>query len=305
MQRVIGIHCCKHRLPRFSNGLGSRFTSWRRRQHSNSRDTTSTQTAKTDGACNRKPVLPPWIVDNPRTKAAIPILGNLAYITLASGFLCTDVLSLRGLLVCGYTGLVSYHALRPKPLLIPLRWSLFFVLVNGAMAIKFVMDEMPVVLSEEEEATYIQYFAPLTRKQFRRLIDLATIAEYHQGELLTRVNMPCDKLYLILEGTATMKGENGKHISVLQRGSFPNCMSFQRCGWDAKRRWSNDRDKNKPLNTSYATIKCEERVKCLVWDGTELLRLLDHESSENGGSMRLRLDHVGKYLFFVSGASID
>mmetsp|Transcript_34226 Transcript_34226/g.81881 ORF Transcript_34226/g.81881 Transcript_34226/m.81881 type:complete len:218 (+) Transcript_34226:601-1254(+) len=160
------------------------------------------------------------------------------------------------------------------------------------MAIKFVMDEMPVVLSEEEEATYIQYFAPLTRKQFRRLIDLATIAEYHQGELLTRVNMPCDKLYLILEGTATMKGENGKHISVLQRGSFPNCMSFQRCGWDAKRRWSNDRDKNKPLNTSYATIKCEERVKCLVWDGTELLRLLDHESSENGGSMRLRLDHV-------------
>lgn len=176
--------------------------------------------------------------------------------------------------------------------------------VNGAMAIKFVLDEMPVVLTEEEEATYTQYFAPLTRKQFRKLIDLATVAEFHHGDLLTRVNEPCDKLYFILEGTATMKGENGKHISALQVGSFPNCMSFQRCGWDAKRRWSHDRDKNKPLNTSYATIKCEERVKCLVWDGTKLLNLLEQESSENGGSMRLRLDHVGKYHVFIGGASI-
>ena len=82
MQRVIRIHCCKHRLHRFPN-VGRRFTSLRRRQHGNSRDSTSTQEAETAGPCNRKPVLPPWIVDNPRTKAAIPILGNLAYITLA------------------------------------------------------------------------------------------------------------------------------------------------------------------------------------------------------------------------------
>jgi len=87
MQRIISTHCCKHRLPRFSldagRSAGRRLTSSRRRQHGNSRDTTSTQSAETAGACDRKPVLPPWIVDNPRTKAALPILGNLAYMSLA------------------------------------------------------------------------------------------------------------------------------------------------------------------------------------------------------------------------------
>jgi len=168
------------------------------------------------------------------------------------------------------------------------------------MAIKFVLDDMPVVLTQEEEETYVEFFAPLTRKQFRKLIDLATIAEYPEGELLTKVNEPCDKLYLILEGSATMKDGRGEHISLLQRGSFPNCMSFQRCGWDAKRRWSYDKVNKKPLNTSYATIKCEERVKCLFWDGSKLLKLLEQESSDDRGSMTLRLDHVGKYLVFVA-----
>ena len=41
------------------------------------------------------------IVDHPLVRSALPLIGNLAYTALAGGFLMTDILSLRCLLVCG------------------------------------------------------------------------------------------------------------------------------------------------------------------------------------------------------------
>ena len=71
----------------------------------------------------------------------------------------TDMLQLRLMLVGGYTGLVTFHALHQKPLQIPLRWSALFVVVNAGAAILLFMDEWAgAFLSEEEIILYETYF---------------------------------------------------------------------------------------------------------------------------------------------------
>ena len=63
------------------------------------------------------------VVQHPVVKAALPFIGNGAYVAIVSGFLMTDILTLRVLLAFGYTGLVTYHLLHTRPLRIPLAWS--------------------------------------------------------------------------------------------------------------------------------------------------------------------------------------
>ena len=67
----------------------------------------------------------------------------------------TDVLALRALLLCGYTGLVAFHSLHERPLRIPLRWSLFFILVNGGMALSLVRDRYPGAFDAEQVRAHV------------------------------------------------------------------------------------------------------------------------------------------------------
>ena len=254
-------------------------------------------------------VLPGWMVRHPTTVACVPVLGNLAYASLAGGFLCSDVLSLRILLICGYSGLVTYHALRPTPLLIPLRWSGFFVVVNLVMATMLIVEQLPPSFTDEEEELHVQHFAPLSLTSFRALMDIGTRRTYNDGDVLTVANQPCDTLFFIVSGKASMTNASGKHISKLQRGAFPNCMSFQRAGWDSTRRHSSsssssgihnndtsssdsdsNSNNNNNNNVAYGTIRCEGDVECIVWDGEDLQTLL--ETYNDDDDMILRMDHV-------------
>jgi hypothetical protein len=81
---------------------------------------------------------------------ALPVIGHASYITITSGFLMTDVLALRVLLIFGYTGLVAFHSLHERPLRIPLSWSCFFVLVNCTMALILARDRFPGSFEPEE-----------------------------------------------------------------------------------------------------------------------------------------------------------
>jgi len=246
----------------------------------------STSSTKPQTTTKSTAILPEWIVHHPSVVRAVPIVGNLAYLTLASGFLCKDVLDLRLLLVGGYGGLVVYHSLRPVPLRIPLKWSLFFVVVNASMAAALVWDNLPPSLTPEEEDLHVNHFAPLGRKDFRKLMDLATMQSYNDGDLITIANEPCDKLFFILEGTANMKSLEGKHISKLQKGAFPNCMAFQRSGWNEI---GNDDDAttNQQKRHSYGTVTCQGPVTCLVWESQELLPWLAKDEN-----LKLRMDHA-------------
>mmetsp|Transcript_26673 Transcript_26673/g.63598 ORF Transcript_26673/g.63598 Transcript_26673/m.63598 type:complete len:467 (+) Transcript_26673:297-1697(+) len=137
----------------------------------------------------------------------LPILGNMGYAALASGFLCTDMLELRVLLVSGYGCLVSYHFLQPKPLKIPLWGSGFFVLVNAVAAGLLVADRFAPSLNSTEhpdgEDLYNEHFQGiLTRGQFHQLLSLAKREKLPTGSVLTHENQVCNKMYFIVKGKA-------------------------------------------------------------------------------------------------------
>ena len=107
---------------------------------------------------SRHSVLPLEIVTNPQIQALLPVIGNVAYIALACGFLMTDMLSLRILLAGGYTGLVAFHMLHVQPLRIPLRWSALFVLVNASAAGLLIADQWMGNLSQQDQELYHEHF---------------------------------------------------------------------------------------------------------------------------------------------------
>lgn len=117
------------------------------------------------------------------------------------------MLELRVLLVGGYSGLVAFHSLHKKPLMIPLCWSAIFVAVNAAAAVLLVADRYAPTLNTpthpDGEALYEEYFQGLlTRGQFLQLLDMARRERLPTGTVLTRENQVCDKMYFIVKGQA-------------------------------------------------------------------------------------------------------
>jgi len=167
------------RLPRFPRDSAPRPDAARRARSSIAPESSIADPASLTWSPPSEPeppssLLPLWLVH--RARALLPVIGHSAYITLASGFLMTDVLALRLMLIGGYSGLVAFHALHERPLRIPFRWSVFFVVVNGVMALKLVRDRYPGAFGEEEESIYEGSFTQLSRGQFKRLMALATAA---------------------------------------------------------------------------------------------------------------------------------
>lgn len=130
-------------------------------------------------------ILPFRLVEHPHVKAALPFLGNAAYMALASGFLMTDVFVLRMMLVGGYSGLVGYHLLQVRPLRIPLGWSGLFVVINSLMAAKLALERWPSGLTEEDKVTHEAFFGRLSAAQFKQLLDLAERRTLSDGTRLT------------------------------------------------------------------------------------------------------------------------
>ncbi|KAL1496853.1 hypothetical protein AB1Y20_014439 [Prymnesium parvum] len=211
-----------------------------------------------------------------RLKYFLPGLGNLAYLALASGFLMTDILTLRLLLVGGYSGLVMYHALQQRPLRIPLRWSAFFVAVNAYMAYKLLCDLFPGEFTEEEEAIYSMSFSQLSRGQFRRLMDAGEHLTLPVGTILTEERQPCDKLFFIVEGHVVLT-LNGEFVTQITSGGFCNTLAMQQGTWK----------KNCQVSSSYGTITSRTPLRVVVWPLSTLRQIVTSDPA-----LERRLNHA-------------
>jgi CRP-like cAMP-binding protein len=224
-------------------------------------------------------ILPLSVVNHPNIQSLLPLIGNLAYIGIASGFLMTDMLQLRILLVGGYTGLVAYHILRPVPLRIPLRWSAVFVLVNAGAACLLLEDRYMAPLTEEEEELYQEHFSVLTRGQFYQLLQLSTRVELNDKTVLTVEGVPCPTLYFIQRGQA--KVYHSKDFSAtIESGGFVNDVSFQR-GENVG---------------AYGTVVASGRCSALVWDQEKLRQHLVSRPEMDRNLKYMLSNHLVKSL---------
>mmetsp|Transcript_19985 Transcript_19985/g.69384 ORF Transcript_19985/g.69384 Transcript_19985/m.69384 type:complete len:283 (+) Transcript_19985:93-941(+) len=169
------------------------------------------------------PVLPLAVVADARIRAALPWLGKLAYITLASGFLMTDIFWLRGILAAGYMALTIYHILQLHPLRIPLFGSLVFCGVNTAMAV-MLLRERYLILTDSESTIYGEHFeSTMSVSSFKTLMAhgkmlLAT----EQSSLIKAGEVP--DLVLVLAGEAEVVLEGGN--TVVAEGALVGEVSF-------------------------------------------------------------------------------
>lgn len=234
-------------------------------------------------------ILPLSVVNHPRIQAALPFLGNVAYIGIASGFLMTDMLQLRLLLTVGYTGLVAYHILRPVPLRIPMRWSAVFVLVNAGAAALLWIDQYGFMapLTKEEERLYQDHFSALTRGQFHQLLSLSTRVELQDKTVLTEEGVPCPHLYFLEQGHALVYHHKDSTAEI-ESGGFVNDVAFQRG------------EKQGDDAGAYGTVVvvASEQHKCtaLVWDHTELRQLLKRNKTMEQNFKYILSDHLVKSL---------
>lgn len=204
-------------------------------------------------------ILPLYIVDHPGTKAALPLLGNLAYFALASGFMMTDILALRCLLMFGYSGLVGFHMLHPRPLRIPLRWSAFFVAVNVGMTVQLVLERWPVGMSEDDAHLHATYFSDkFSPAQFKWLMDLGERRTLTRGSRLTTEREVCGTLYFVEAGDASLCVE-GDRVASIHAGGFVNDVAFQQ-GAGSK---------------SYGTCEASGEMRVISWDMAQLREALD------------------------------
>jgi len=209
---------------------------------------------------------------------------------LASGFLMTDMLQLRLMLVGGYAGLVSFHSLHARPLQIPLRWSALFVVVNTAAAVLLFVDEwIGALLTEEELVLYKQHFSDngLTKGQFYYLLKLATTQEIEDGNILTTEGKASPYLYFIEKGQAKVY-HRGTFASYVDEGGFVNDVAFQQTADDDDGDNSdgdnNTSDELRPLHNTndnarsgvgaYGTVIANGDCKVWVWDAAELKEYL-------------------------------
>lgn len=200
-------------------------------------------------------------VQSQSVKMALPIIGNVSYIALASGFLMTDMLSLRLALVGGYTGLVAFHMLHPRPLGIPLRWSAMFIVVNLGAACYLIADSMPGTLSEEEEELYGEHFPMLTRGQFKQILSLGTTrTDLPDGYRLTVEGVHTDNIYLMTKGHSKLYFRN-TYAATIDEGGFVNDVAFQQ-GDGA---------------TAYGTVVTQGLTEVIVWEWKALRDLLESQ----------------------------
>mmetsp|Transcript_864 Transcript_864/g.1807 ORF Transcript_864/g.1807 Transcript_864/m.1807 type:complete len:387 (+) Transcript_864:320-1480(+) len=232
------------------------------------------------------------VISKDAIRDALPIIGNGAYMALASGFLMTDMLHLRLMLVGGYAGLVTFHSLHAKPLQIPLRWSALFVVVNaGAAMLLFVDQWIGALLSDEEKALYEKHFRDgLTPGQFYHLLKMASTKEVDDGNVLTQEGRVSPYLYFIEKGQAKVF-HRGTFASYVDEGGFVNDVAFQRtdddCSFDEGSSSSSSNDEIRgnsaiheigndgptertPGVGAYGTVIANGDCKVWVWDQTEL-----------------------------------
>lgn len=228
---------------------------------------------------SRHSVLPIEIVTNPNIQAMLPVVGNVAYIALACGFLMTDMLSLRILLAGGYTGLVAFHMLHVHPLKIPLRWSALFVLVNASAAGFLIADQWMGNLTQQDQELYHQHFPMFSPGQFQQLLAMSRTEVIKGGTALTQEGVPCKNLYFIRQGVVNLYLKK-LFMSRSSAGSFVNDVAFSQ-GQGAG---------------AYGTVVTAGECTVVVWKQDELRQHLEQRPAMHQNMKHCLSSHLVKAL---------
>lgn len=188
--------------------------------------------AKKDAAEEKKtdhgytPVLPLHMVDKPAVQTALPYVGTVGYLVIASGMAMTDVLMLRTGLAVGYCLMVGFHSFQYRPLRIPLAASVFYVFLNTVLSIKIFMERQ-VSLTPEEQAIHNEFFKEdMVDYEFEKIIRVGQVKEAGKEPMvILKAGDMHENLFFVLQGRMQVTFADESH-AYINRSEFMGEGSF-------------------------------------------------------------------------------
>ena len=152
----------------------------------------------------------------------LPLLGNLAYGSMACAFVMRDALRLRTLLVVSQLLVIAYTLLAGVPVIAA--WNVLYVSVNAYIAIQLLQERRAVTLPDDLRVLYDRHFSALSPGEFLRWWALGERAALGVAALAREGDRP-DWLYFLLDGRVRVS-RGGETIAELPAGYFVGEMSL-------------------------------------------------------------------------------
>ena len=152
----------------------------------------------------------------------LPLLGNLAYGSMACAFVMRDALRLRTLLVVSQLLVIAYTLLAGVPVIAA--WNVVYVSVNAYIAIQLLRERRAVTLPDDLRPLYDRHFSALAPGEFLRWWALGERTALVDASLTRDGDRP-EWLYFLLEGRVRVS-RGGETVTELPAGYFVAEMSL-------------------------------------------------------------------------------
>mmetsp|Transcript_34295 Transcript_34295/g.50422 ORF Transcript_34295/g.50422 Transcript_34295/m.50422 type:complete len:437 (-) Transcript_34295:294-1604(-) len=223
---------------------------------------------------------PRYITPKQYTITISEIFGHSAFFLTFVSFAVDDFLTLRAVAIVASSSLILFSYFHPygRPLWLPLKWNCLFIAVNGYRIGKVYYDEyMAHNLSEELLHIHSDHFHVIDIVDFAKLVKIGEIETFHEGDEVLNQGKSNRYLRLVLDGKLDVF-RDGQRTYSLEEGNF-----ISEVGLHAGIELTG------PVESS-ATVLVEKQdpgkgdgkqahVRCIRWDRTELIRLLEKEKN--------------------------
>lgn len=187
------------------------------------------------------------------------ILGHSTNLLYLFAFALRDILWMRFAMIIAAIVDIGYCFLGTNNPWTGTPWALMAIAVNGYHFIKLLYDRGTIDFNPDEREIHHHVFSLLNRVQFKHLIAIAHWHTFSDRAEIIKQGVESKDLWLIVEGTASVE-VNATPVVSLDKYHFVGEMSFLT---------------GEPTTASVSAIGT---VRCLVWRGEELRRLMKRET---------------------------
>jgi hypothetical protein len=250
------------------------------------------------------------------------LLLHIGTATGLAGFTMTDPLPLRCCSIAASVSSITYVMTRvPVHSMAPVYWSSCFIAVNSFKIMELLMERKDLTLSPMEEDVYVKHFlkSGMRPRQFKRLMDHASVREFSPGEVIEEEGSLAGHttVKLLTQGSVTVLKSNEELFVVDAKKAicFLGDLSLLELADAAEGIKKNEAV---PSFSTCAIAGKTEPVIALEWDKKYLLSVLAKNSETSNklravltSSVMQKLIDIGqmstraKYITLLSACAAD
>ena len=228
--------------------------------------------------------MPRWISPQHSSFTLSELFGHGSFIFVAASYYSQDFLELRIMAVAGSAAMLFFTYFHPhgRVLWLPLKWNALFIAINSYRIGKVYFDRYMAEhgVSEEMKAFRSEYLSVVNGVEFYRLLKIAREETFEEGDLIMHQTEANPYIRIVVEGEMEVL-RDGTLTYVLERGNFVSESGLHaglhlRGGIEACSTIvvAPPFDPTGSNNTKSAR---KNRVRCLRWDRSELMDLLESD----------------------------